>query len=247
MLGHRWRATILFVALILVVSFSPANAGKNVYLYDPAVAADVDLNAYLLDGTVQMPNGKGFFQYVQKGPAPSAFPTIDISENSFEHLGASNAQIDGVIFVNHGNYYVANKKALVLWMVRIPNAAMRAPSEFQADCTLSLWVDWNQDNLWKESERMIIKSLNFANQFPTTQGEITVFYLTSFRVPDVTQMSSNAKYGNSGKDVRYMWARALVAYDDPDMSADGDQLFGEYEDYRVAYMLQTPTAGGGSR
>jgi hypothetical protein len=247
MMGCRWRAILLFFALLISVPFSSVHAGKNIYLYDPSVATDIDLNAYLLNGTVRQPNGQGFFHYVQKGPAPSGFPTIDVSERSFEYLGASRTQIDGVIFVNHGNYYVPMRKALVLWTIRIPNASSRTRSEFQSDLTLSLWVDWNQDTLWKPGERMIVKSLNLADQFPTTADEIVVSYLTSFRVPDVTEMTSNAKYGNSGKDIRYMWARALVAYDDADVSPDGDQLFGEYEDYRVAYYIQTSSATGGSR
>ena len=29
-----------------------------------------------------------------------------------------------------------------------------------------------------------------------------------------------------------------MAYDDPDVSPDGEQIFGEVEDYRVTYMMQ---------
>jgi hypothetical protein len=36
-----------------------------------------------------------------------------------------------------------------------------------------------------------------------------------------------------------LWVRGIVSYDDPDVSPDGEQIFGEVEDYRVAYM-QTP-------
>ena len=237
----RWRRSLLIFALALSMSFSLAHAGKNIYLYDPSVVGEIDLNAYLLNGTVKKPTGGSFAHYVQKGPAPSTYPAIDVSAQSFEHLGTSNAQIDGVIFVNHGNYYVPNKKALVQWTVRIPNASQRAPGEFSNDVTLSLWVDWNQDSMWKPGEQMIVKSFNFANEFPNAQNEIVVSYLTSFRVPDVMSeefLSAQAKYGSSDKDIRYMWVRALVAYDDPDVSPDGDQLFGEYEDYRVAYMVQ---------
>lgn len=243
MKGFRWRVRLLIFALTLAMTFTAAHATKHIYLYDPSVTTAIDLNAYLSTGTVQKPGGGGFTQYVDKGPAPSSYPTIQISENSFECLGVSNVQIDGVVFVNHGNYYVPNKLALVLWTVRISNASQRAQTEFQRDLTLSLWVDWNQDNTWKPGERMIVKSFNLANQFPTTENEIVVSYLTSFRVPDVTSeefLSSQAKYGSSDKDVRHLWVRALVAYDDPDVSPDGAQLFGEYEDYRVAYFVQTP-------
>ncbi|HET6348360.1 MAG TPA: GEVED domain-containing protein [Candidatus Krumholzibacteria bacterium] len=242
--GFRWRARILVFAVALAASFSAAHATKYVYLYDPDVADDVDISAYTTDGTVQKANGGGSFaHYVDKGPAPSSYPTIQMMENSFECLGTSNVQIDGVVFLNHGNYYVPNKKALVLWTVRIIDASQRTQAEFQQDLTLSLWVDWNQDNTWKQSERMIVKSFNVANQFPTTESDIIVEYLTSFRVPDVTSeefLSMQAKYGNSGKDIRHMWVRTLVAYDDPDVSPDGAQLFGEYEDYLVSYLVQVP-------
>ncbi len=36
-----------------------------------------------------------------------------------------------------------------------------------------------------------------------------------------------------------LWVRGIVSYDDPDVSPDGEQIFGEVEDYRVAYM-KTP-------
>jgi hypothetical protein len=231
--------SLLIFLLLLAAPLASVHAVTNIYLYDESVAADVDLNAYLANGTVQQPGGKGFFKYVDKGPAPAEYPTIAISEQTFEQLGMSNAEIDGVWFLNHGNFYVPNKKALILWVVRIPNAALRMPAELQQDLTISMWVDWNQDKAWKPGERMIHHSFNVANRFPTTDGEIVVSYLTSFEVPDVTEfMTSSAKYGNSGKDIRYLWVRAVVSYDDTDMSPDGAQLFGEYEDYRVAYYVQ---------
>jgi len=240
----RWWRSLLIFALALSMSFSAAHATKHIYLYDPSVVGDIDLNAYLLDGTVKKAGGGAFAaSYVQKGPAPSPYPMIDVSENSFEHLGASNVQIDGVVFENHGNYYVPNKEAIVLWTIRIPNASQRSQGEFQNDLTLSLWIDWNQDNVWKPGERMITRSLNFANEFPNAQDEIVVEYVSSFIVPNITSeefMSAQAKYGNSDKDLRHLWVRTLVAYDDPDVSPDGDQLFGEYEDYRVVYFVQQP-------
>jgi hypothetical protein len=243
MTRFRWRTTLLVVAVALAMSVSAAHAAKRIYLYDPAVVDDIDLNAYLLDGTVKKAGGGSFAPYVQKGPAPSGYPAIDVSANSFEHLGTSNVQIDGVVFENHGNYYVPNKEAIVLWTIRIPNASQRSASEFQKDLTLSLWIDWNADSNWKPSERMITRSLNIANQFPNAYDEIVIEYVTSFIVPNIMSeefLSAQAKYGNSDKDLRYLWVRALVAYDDPDVSPDGDQLFGEYEDYRVVYYVQQP-------
>lgn len=242
MLCFRWRTSLLAAALTLC--FSTAHATKYLYLYDPSVVGEVDINTYTTNGTVLKAGGGGPYNHnITVGPAPAAYPTIDISTRSFEFLGTSSAQIDGVVFVNHANYYVPNRLALVLWTIRIPVAAQRAPSEFDKDLTLSLWVDWNQDNLWKPSERMLTKSLNVANQFPTTQDEIVIEYLASFRVPDITSqefLNMQAKFGSSGKEVRYLWVRTLVAYDDADVSPDGDQLFGEYEDYRIGYSVKDP-------
>jgi hypothetical protein len=244
MTGKRWRASAL-ISLLFLLPSSAADAGENVYLYDPAVAPDVDLRLYLSDGTVQSPSGETYYsQGIQKGPAPEPFPLIAVSERSFEQLGLSNVQIDGVVFINHANHYVANRLALVLWQIRVPNAAARLASEFEQDLTLSLFVDWNQDTIWKENERMTQATLNLHEYFPTQNASIQVSYLTSFTVPNVAQsLESNKKFDDDSKDVRHMWARAVLAYDDPDMSPDGGQLFGEYEDYLISYLL-APEASG---
>jgi hypothetical protein len=241
MTGKRWRASAL-VSLLLLPVFSNADAEEKVYLYDPSVAPEVDLELYLSDGTVQSPSGETYyFQNIQKGPAPAPFPSIAVSDRSFENLGLSNAHIDGIVFINHGNHYVAQRRALVLWIIRVPNASQRLASEFEQDMTLSLWVDWNQDMAWKESERMNLATLNLHDHLPTGSSSIIVLYLTSFTVPDVTQlMESNKRFGDAPKDVRHMWARGVLAYDDPDMSPDGAQLFGEYEDYLLSYLVRTP-------
>jgi GEVED domain len=238
MTGKRWRASALISLLLLLVS-STSEAADNVYIYDPAVASEVDLRLYLSDGTVQSPSGETYYsQGIQKGPAPEPFPQIAVSERSFEQLGASNVQIDGIVFINHANHYVANRTALVLWIIQVPNAAARLASEFEQDLTLSLWVDWNQDTVWKESERMTQATLNLQQYFPTQNASIQISYLTSFIVPNVAQsMESNKKFDESSKDVRRMWARAVLAYADPDMSPDGGQLFGEYEDYLISYLV----------
>ena len=62
----RWRRSLLIFALALSLSFSLAHAGKNIYLYDPSVVGEIDLNAYLLNGTVKKPTGGSFAHYVQK-------------------------------------------------------------------------------------------------------------------------------------------------------------------------------------
>jgi hypothetical protein len=239
-MGNRWGSCLLVFLVVLAAATAGARAQTRVYLYEPEVAAEVDLDAYLADGTVQQVDGQGFPKYVDRGPAPADYPTIAIAEKGFEVLGLSGVKIDGVIFVNHGQYLKPNKKALVLWMIRVPNASARSADEFEQDLTLSMWVDWNQDNAWKESERMTQKSLNIGNWFPTTHGDLYLFYLAYFTVPDVTMtMESNKKYGGSGskKDIRHMWVRAALSYDDPDNSPDGEQLFGDSEDYRIAYRM----------
>lgn len=239
MTGKRWRASALVYLLLLTV-FSSAKADENVYLYDPSVTSEVDLKLYLSDGTVAPLQGEPYFrQNIQRGPAPNPFPSIAVSERSFEYLGASNAIIDGIVFVNHGNHYVAQRKAVVLWAIRIPDAAARSASEFGRDMTLSLFVDWNQDMVWKEGERMTRATLNLQQYLPTTSDNIIVYYLTTFTVPDVTQLlQSNKNFDDKDKDVRHMWARGVLAYDDPDMSPDGAQLFGEYEDYLLSYLVR---------
>jgi hypothetical protein len=208
---------------------------KEIYLYDESVATVIDLDAYLADGPNGLGDGQGHNKWVGIGPAPEPFPGIAIPEKDFEMLGTSNMEIDGVIFINHGRNLVKNKKALVLWEIRIPQAMMRLADEFTEDMTLSLWVDWNQDDMWKEGERTLHRHLNLHDQFPLNEEELVVYYLDTFVVPDIMNMGANK--GPEGKDLRYLWARAVVAYDDPDMSPDGEQIFGEFEDYRLAYMI----------
>jgi hypothetical protein len=226
--------------MLLALPSSVVYADTNVYLYDPSVASDIDVNAYQLNGQCRGHDGKVFFNVVSKGPAPAPFPNIAIAENSFEQLGWSKTSIDGVIFINHANYYKPGKKALILYIIRIPSASTRQAAEFEKDLTLSLFVDWDQNKNWEPNERSLAKSLNLAHLFPTTHGKITVYYLTSFSVPteaDITLMGG--WHGRPDKDVRRMWSRALLAYDDPDMSPDGAQLFGEYEDYYLSYRTES--------
>lgn len=245
MTGKRWRAFAL-VSLLLLSVFSDSEASENVYLYDASVASLVDLTLFLSDGTVEPLDEEPLLvQDLQEGPAPAPFPSINIAEKSFEQIGASNAQIDGVIFMNHNKHYVANRRALVLWVIKIPNASARLASEFDQDLTLSLFVDWNQDKAWKENERTTRAALDLGPYLPTAADEIVVYYLTSFRVPDVSMiMESNKSPNTATKQVRNMWARAVLSYDDFDANAGGGQLFGEYEDYLVSYLVDTALKPG---
>ena len=236
----KWVCPLVFL-LLVALPFSVAQA-TEIFLYNESVADEVDLSAYLADGIVQAPDGKGFFQWVHAGHAPDPYPSIMIPEKGIEQMGASSVEMDGVIFINHGRNLVKNKKAIVLWTVRIPNANARLADEFQEDLTLSLWVDWNQDQMWREDELAIRHHLNLFDQFPTADNEIVVYYLDSFLVPDITGlMNANEKGGN--KDVRNIWARSVLSCDDPDVSPDGAQIFGEYEDYMLAYLI-TPRMYG---
>jgi GEVED domain len=248
MTGNRGGASLLIAAVVLLATgYSPARADMNVYLYDPSVASDVDLTTYQHTGEVHQPGGHGFANwtpFIQRGPAPAPYPTINVWEQGFEQLGYSRTKIDGIFFVNHGTYLVPGRKALILWYVRIPTASMRNASEFHENMTLSLWVDWDQDKVWRQSERVIQTSLNLQNVFPTTHAYINVFYLTHFDVPDMTnEMASTSMYGKSGKDIRHLWTRAVVSYDDANMSPDGQQLFGDYEDYLVSYLVDRDEHG----
>ncbi len=102
-----------------------------------------------------------------------------------------------------------------------------------------LWVDWDQDEVWDKDELEIRSNLNIAHCFPTDKETKCIYYLTCFRIPDVTQMASSDWWWwkKWNKDIRHFWVRGSLAYDDPDVSPDGEQLFGEAEDYRVSYMV----------
>jgi len=39
-------------------------------------------------------------------------------------------------------------------------------------------------------------------------------------------------------EIKKLWVRGTLACDDPDVSPDGEQLFGEVEDYLVSYLSQ---------
>jgi hypothetical protein len=202
--------------------------------------SESEFQAYV-SGNYSYPDNQGYNKWISKGPAPDPFPSIMIAENSFEHLGLASNAIDGVFFINHGKQLVKNKNVQVLWVIRIPNASARMPAEFDQDLTLSLWVDWNQDNMWKPGERVVHQQINIYDTFPTPEGELLLYYVSSFDTPDITQMTGANKGSTAAKDIRYLWSRAVVSYDDPDMSPDGEQIFGEYEDYRLTYMVTPVT------
>jgi hypothetical protein len=72
---------------------------------------------------------------------------------------------------------------------------------------------------------------------PTDDETMVFYYLTSFRVPDIKAMMSAEKViQHKNREIIYFWVRGSIGYDDPDISPDGEQLFGEVEDYRIAYL-----------
>lgn len=240
--SNRWFALLL--VLLLPASVVIAQT-EDVYLYNENVVGDVNIGAYVETGDVEMMDGnkgQGAMKYVYKGAAPAPYPQVLVWEKNVEQLGRTSFEVNGIRFINHGTHWVKNKKALVLWEIQIPNASVRLASEFSQDLTLSLWVDWNQDEMWSKGELMIRDHINLGDRFPTTEGTLRVYYLTSFRVPDVDGITAAKKPdGPPGQDkgIVNLWVRGIVSYDDPDVSPDGEQIFGEVEDYRVAYM-QTP-------
>jgi hypothetical protein len=235
---------LLACLLVLAVSASAASAQLDVYLYNEEVVGDVDIGAFLEDGEVLMldgSTGEGSMKWVYRGSAPDPYPGVHVWEMDVERLGGANFRSDGLRFVNHGQHWVKNKQAIVVWSIEVPAATMRFADEFHEDITLSLWVDWNQNEVWDKGEIMIREHINLEEYFPCEDATLRVHYMTKFKVPDVDGMVSSEKYENSQRDrnVVNLWVRGIISYDDPDVSPDGEQVFGEVEDYRVRYM-KTP-------
>jgi hypothetical protein len=225
--------------LILVFSAGAAAAEQNLYLYSEEVADLIDVEEYIVSGVIDLDMGTGSMQRVGLGPAPDPYPQIMMWEPGIEQLGAELGETDGIRFINHGTHWVKNRQALVLWRIDIPNASSRLPEEFAEDLTVCLWVDWNQDQMWGKNEAMIRRHLNLSEYVPFMDETVHVYYLTAFRVPDLDNWLASLKKGDNLRDVYDLWVRGVLACDDPDMSPDGEQLFGDVEDYVVKYM-KTP-------
>jgi hypothetical protein len=226
--------------LLLVVLFAaPAFAGE-VYLYDQSVADQIDLDRYTTTGEVAFKKGIAKISDADKGPAPDPYPHVHTWEPGYEMMGYAVPQVDGIWFINLGNHWVKNQKALVLWRIKVPDANARMVSEMAKDLTLSLWVDWDQNEMWDKDEIMLRSHINVGEHMPTTDESMVFYYLTSFTVPDINDLMSAEKVlVQKSREIMYFWARSSIAYDDPDVSPDGEQLFGEVEDYRVAYLTIT--------
>ncbi len=225
--------------LILILSTGAAAAEQNIYLYSEEVADLIDVEEYIVSGEIVLDMGVGSMQRVGLGPAPEPYPQIMLWEPDIERLGAALDETDGIRFINHGTHWTKNRQALILWRIDIPDASSRLPAEFAEELTVCLWVDWNQDQMWNKNEAMIRRHLDLSEYVPFTDETVHVYYLTAFRVPDLDDWLASLKKGDNVRDVVDLWVRGVLSYDDPDMSPDGEQLFGDVEDYMVKYM-KTP-------
>ncbi|MFH1755549.1 MAG: hypothetical protein ABIA59_07575 [Candidatus Latescibacterota bacterium] len=232
----RTGQCLLAFLLCLILSASVVNAGDlTVYLYDQSVTSIVNINKYLSTGEIEMKDADGLRQRVRPGPAPDPYPQIHVWEPDIERLGGALAHMYGISFHNTGTFWVKKKWALIVWKIEVPQASMRLASEFEEDLTLSMWVDWNQDEMWGKNELMTRNHINLHQYFPNDAETMTVYYLTRFRIADLDDYMTASKWQN--KELRQLWVRGVLSCDDPDVSPDGEQLFGEYEDYQVTYMV----------
>lgn len=227
----------LVLASTLSAQDDPVAISTNhvVRLYSKDLPPEVNVQAYLKSGEVVLTNGlQCSAPKIVPGPAPEPYPQAVIWERGIEQLGHSSITCDGMWFIN-GNLWQPHKIALLIWKVRIPQASKRLASEFERDLTLSLWVDGNEDKAWGKNELVLSESFNIAEWFPTRWPYMEIWYLTCFRIP----MASSLGQQCGGGAVKYetkLWVRGALSYDDPDLSAAGDLLFGEVEDYQINYF-----------
>lgn len=244
-----WRFAVL-VLLLAVTSHAATTDGTNinVYEYDPAVTEMVDVDKFVNTGAVTFLDGLGEMCEAEKGPAPQPYPQIRILGPCFEHLGDTGEGVDGVSFFLRGNhpYWKKNRWVFAVWNIRIPSANERSPVDFEEDLTLSMWVDWDQSGVWDLDELAVRKTVNVGHYLPTDKEDIYLHYLTAFRILDLSRTASMNP--RSGKDreieLTYLWVRGLLSYDNKFVSPDGDQLYGEFEDYRVGYRSNPITGRG---
>ncbi len=242
------RVPVLSIVVAIVMYAAAAHGGEgDVYIVDDAVTSQIDVGAFEKTGKVTMLEGPSEFCETERGPAPPPYPQIQVREPGYEQLGVSGGETDGVWFINGGRHWTKNRSVLVLWKIRVPDADRRAVQEYGRDMTLSLWVDWDESESWEPGELVVRRDVNIAHRLPTDRSNVTVYYLTCFRVPDVTDMpSANSGWGSGGNhEFRHFWVRGTLAYDDPDVSPDGEQVFGEAEDYRVSYRVRGGHRGEG--
>lgn len=233
---------IIAMLLFLILFTAPVHAGEVVYMCQPGLEGVVNVDKYLSEGVVELTVGNTLNKKALPGPAPDPYPTIHIWEPGIEQLGKSYDTVDhGIEFT--GRNWSPGSRVLVIWMIRIYNAPMRMPVEFEDDLNVALWVDWNQDGQWTKGERMISSSFNVHDLFPWEDDHIEIRYLSWFYIPNdenLFRMFGDYAPNQASTDTKSVWTRCLLSYDDPDASPDGECLFGEYEDYLVTYKVVTP-------
>jgi hypothetical protein len=229
------QCLIAFLLCLILTASVVYAEDLEIYLYDEGVQSIVNIQKYLSTGEIVMKNIDSKRQRVTPGPAPAPYPHIHVWDKDIEQLGGALASIHGIHFHNTGTFWVKKKWALIVWKIVVPQPSMRFANEFEQDISLSMWVDWNQDEMWGKNELMTRTHINLHQYFPNDAETMTVYYLTRFRIEDLENYMSAAKWQN--KDLRKLWVRGALSYDDPDVSPDGEQLFGEYEDYMVTYMV----------
>lgn len=244
-MNQKWKATLACLVCLMLASALAAQdddiavvENDNVIrLASPSVSSELDVAHWIATGEFILSAGPvDNTKKATPGPAPAPYAQAVVWEPGIEQLGASASVCDGICFVN-GPLWVAGKKALVLWTIRIPNPSVRLLSEFSRDIALQLWVDWNENKAWEKRERVILETLSLADLLPSGAPYVEIQYMTSFTVPRITDFK-----GGSGatKYESKVWARGALTYDDPDASPVGQTLFGEYEDFLLNWFeIQT--------
>jgi hypothetical protein len=238
----RWIASLACLICLVLASTLGAqddvltvNGQKVVRLCSPKLPAEVNLQAFLNSGEVKLTNGeKCEAPKILPGPAPAPYPQTVVWEKGFEQLGPTSATCDGMWFIN-GNLWQPHKIALILWKIRVPQSSKRLASEFERDLTLSLWVDSNEDKTWSRNELILNESFSLYKLFPNKWPYLEVWYLTCFRVPEITKMGQQCG-GGAVKYETKLWVRGAISYDDVEVSPAGQFLFGEVEDYQISYF-----------
>jgi hypothetical protein len=229
---RKFLPAFLLLLMLSTATLYAADDVLEIFLYNDEVLGEINLGRYLQTGEVCLPNGEPHAaEPARVGPAPPPYPEVYVWEPGIERLGQKQALLDGIKFRQK---WETNKKVLVVWKIEIPDALDRYQSEFDKDLTVSLWVDWNQDEMWGKNEKMVQDHINLAGYLPTNKQKIHVNYITTFTCPDIEDFMWSE--GMSQKPVKYnLWVRGSLAYDDPDVSPDEEQLFGDVEDYLVKY------------
>ncbi len=239
-----WRMSVLALFLAVMPRAVPAGSMEaSVYVYDDAVTESVDVVRFEQTGDVTFLDGNGEPCIAEPGPAPIPYPQIRFLGPCFEQLGGTDNGMDGISFCTRGNhgYWKKNGQVFVVWNIRIPFANERMAADFEEGLTLSMWVDWDQNGVWDREELVVRKTVNIRQYLPAGKDDVSLYYLTTFRVSDISRAVSMNLASNKDHDenLTYLWVRGSLSYGNPLVSPDGDQLYGGFEDHRVGYRINT--------